>query len=342
AESEQTETPPGEIGLLGIDQTGELATPRGRLGRLQAALAVIEAEEQAAAEQIAEKTQAALKEAEAGRKLRGRKPKDPAAALARAKVDHAVATARSQAKQAQQAAKTAARASLGNPTPAPDSELEHAEQALQAAQQQAQAAPPEPRQVNVTDPDSQIMKTRKGWVQGYNAQAVVNKHQIVVAHAVSQDTNDVELYQPMITTLTDTLTAAHITDPAGLVLADAGYWSEQNATSPGPDRLIATLKDHKQRRAARELGSTTGPPPQDASPLEAMEHRLRTPEGAAAYAQRSHTVEPVFGDRKTNRGWHTFRRRGINAAASEWAFMHLTGNLAKLYQHRRTQPTSPA
>ena len=50
----------------------------------------------------------------------------------------------------------------------------------------------------------------------------------------------------------------------------------------------------------------------------------------------------MFGDRKTNRGWREFRRRGIDAAASEWAFMHLTGNLAKLYQHRLTQSTATA
>ena len=71
-----------------------------------------------------------------------------------------------------------------------------------------------------------------------------------------------------------------------------------------------------------------------------MEHRLRTTHGAAAYAQRSHTIEPVFGDRKTNRGWRQFRRRGIDAAASEWAFINLTGNLAKLYQHHRAQNTT--
>lgn len=347
AASEQTEAPPAEIGLLGVDATGELASPSGRLARLKAALAVIEAEEAAAAAETEKKAATALKQAEAGRKLKGRKPKDPAAALARAKVDHAAALVKSQAKQAERAAKVAAAnacgTSLSGRAPGPDRDLEKAEQALAAAQEKAQAAPPAPSRVNVTDPDSRIMKTQRGWIQGYNAQAVVNKHQIVLAHAVSQDTSDVELYQPMIATLTQTLTAAGITTTAELMLADAGYWSEANATSPGPDRLIATLKDHKQRRAAREAGTTTGEPPEGATPLEAMEHRLRTTEGAAAYTQRSSTVEPVFGDRKTNRGWREFRRRGIDAAASEWAFMHLTGNLAKLYQHRRnTQSATTA
>ena len=164
--------------------------------------------------------------------------------------------------------------------------------------------------MNVTDPDSPIMSTPRGWVQGYDAQAIVNQHQIVLACDVSQDAGDVGLYEPMIRSLTSTLTAAGIPSDVDLVLADAGYWSEANATSPGPDRLIATMKDHKQRRAARELGQTTGPPPPHAAPVEDMEHLLRTPPGASAYAQRSRLIEPIFGDRNHNRGIRSFRRRG--------------------------------
>jgi hypothetical protein len=184
------------------------------------------------------------------------------------------------------------------------------------------------------------MNTAHGWVQGYNAQAIANTHQIVLACDVSQHTGDALLYQPMMTALADTLAAAGITAPVGLALADAGYWSEANATSPGPDRLIATIKDHKQRRAAGDLGQTSGPPPHDAAPIDAMEHRLRTPEGAAAYAQRSHIIEPVFADRKHNRAIRSFRRRGLAAAKSEWALLHLAANMLKLRQHRTTTATA--
>ena len=93
------------------------------------------------------------------------------------------------------------------------------------------------------------------------------------------------------------------------------------------------MKDWKQRRAAREMGTTTGPAPEAASTIDAMEHRLRTVEGAAAYAQRSHTVEPVFGQHKENRGFRRFMRRGLAAAQSEWSLICATGNLAKLYTH---------
>ena len=152
---------------------------------------------------------------------------------------------------------------------------------------------------------------------------------------------DKNQYQPMVTATQTAVAAAGVTDPIGMVLADAGYWSEHNATAEGPDRLIATLKDWKQRRAARNLGTTTGPPPEDASPLDAMEHRLRTPEGADRYALRSHTVEPVFGNHKKNRGQREFRRRGLSAVRSEWSLMNTVHNIAKLFDHHAGLAVAP-
>ena len=51
--------------------------------------------------------------------------------------------------------------------------------------------PTEEAKANTTDPDSLIMKTRQGYVQGYNAQAVVSEEQIIVAVGVTQEANDV-------------------------------------------------------------------------------------------------------------------------------------------------------
>ena len=49
--------------------------------------------------------------------------------------------------------------------------------------------PPTPAgKVNVTDPDSRNVKTPRGWVQGYNAQAVCNERQIVIAAEVTGST----------------------------------------------------------------------------------------------------------------------------------------------------------
>lgn len=331
-------------GLFGLDELpAGLSTRAGRLARLQAALAEIEAQDAAACADAEERTAKARAAAAEGRKLAGGKPKDPHIALARAEADLAAAHVRVQRRAEERAAKEQAAAAEGRKLrgrrPHRDDSVERATAAVEAARAAAAAAPLTAVKANITDADSRIMKTARGWVQGYNAQGAVNEHQIVVGHAVTQEANDVHQYQPMVTTTQNALRAADITEPIGTVLADAGYWSDDNATAEGPDRLIATLKDWKQRRAARDLGTTCGPPPEDASPLDAMEHRLRTPEGAAEYAKRSHTVEPVFADHKQNRGWRGFRRRGLSAARSEWALMNTSHNIAKLFSHHAANHT---
>jgi hypothetical protein len=225
---------------------------------------------------------------------------------------------------------------MTGPKPTPNAKLIEAKVKLDAARSRAEKtaeSPAETSVANTTDPESRMMKTKTGFIQGYNAQAAVNENQIVIAGAVTQDGNDVRQYQPMVAATQVALRGAGVTDRIGVVLGDAGYWSEDNATSQGPDRLIATLKDHKQRSAARKLGNTTGPAPEGTSSLEAMEHRLRTPEGAALYAKRSHTVEPVFGNHKENHGFRKFRRRGLVAVQAEWALMNISHNISKLFNH---------
>jgi len=214
---------------------------------------VIEAEDATAAEQAAERAAKARAEAAQGRKLRGRKPTDPHAALARAEADEQAVRVRTEAT---------ARAKLDDSS-GHELDLEDAvdnDPEVKAAAA-ATAAATSATRANVTDPQSRIMKTAQGWVQGYNVQAAVTEQQIIVPAEVSQDANDVGVYQPMVAATRATLDAAGIEPQIGTVLADAGYWSEDNATVDGPDRLIATLKHHKQRRAARELGTTAGPRP---------------------------------------------------------------------------------
>jgi transposase len=137
-ESESAEAPAPQVPLPGVDALSEGSTPRGRLARLQAALATIDAEDRAAAEKAQQNAEAALAEAEQGRKLPGRKPKDPAAALARAQADYAAALTRAHAKQAEREAKIAAAKAAGKPhadrAAGPDRALACAQQALSAAQ----------------------------------------------------------------------------------------------------------------------------------------------------------------------------------------------------------------
>ena len=59
--------------------------------------------------------------------------------------------------------------------------------------------PTDKAQRNFTDPDSRIMKTGDGYVQGYNCQIMVDAaHQIVVAEAVTNQPPDPEHLVPML------------------------------------------------------------------------------------------------------------------------------------------------
>jgi hypothetical protein len=185
--------------------------------------------------------------------------------------------------------------------------------------------------VNVTDPDSRIMKTAAGWIQGFNAQAAVNSAGVILAAEVTQDHNDCGQCQPMMAATHANLGQAGVAEPVGTMLFDAGYCSTDNIAAPGPDRLIATTKSWKLSRAAAQHGWAQGPPPADATVLQAMEHRLRSEEGATLYKQRQHTVEPVFGHTKHNRGYRRFVRRGLAAVTAEWQLIATAHNITKLF-----------
>jgi transposase len=198
------------------------------------------------------------------------------------------------------------------------------------------------RRGNPTDPDSRILKTQRGWIQGYNCQAAVVRVQggrrLVLAAEVVQDANDTRQAVPMMAAAVANAERAGL-GGIDLVALDAGYWSDHNLTAPGPDRLIACGKNRTMIADLRANGYATdedAPPPQ-ASPADKMRHRLRTRAGAEAYAQRAATVEPAFGDVKHNRGITRFQRRGTPAADSEWKMVNLTSNLRTLHLHRGDQ-----
>jgi hypothetical protein len=52
--------------------------------------------------------------------------------------------------------------------------------------------------VNVTDPDSKVVKGLRGWLQGYNAQAVSNERHIILAAEVVTAAPDFGHLEPML------------------------------------------------------------------------------------------------------------------------------------------------
>jgi transposase len=80
-------------------------------------------------------------------------------------------------------------------------------------------------QINITDPDSHLIKgpRGRGFLQGYNAQAVANEHQIVIAAEVMTAAPDFGHLEPMLDATHRELHAAGVTDNPAVLLADAGY-----------------------------------------------------------------------------------------------------------------------
>ena len=199
-----------------------------------------------------------------------------------------------------------------------------------------EAAADRDAKANVTDPDSRIMKTQAGYVQGYNAQAVVTEDQIIVAAEVTQEENDIKQLYPMLERAQANLKAIASPQALGTALADAGYCSEANllvADPAGPELLIATNKDWKQRKALREQPPPRGRAPKGLTARDRMERTLLTKRGRRLYKKRGQTVEPVFGQIKSARGCDGFMRRGKAACDSEWKLLCATHNLLKLWRH---------
>ncbi|MCA1680869.1 MAG: transposase, partial [Actinobacteria bacterium] len=87
--------------------------------------------------------------------------------------------------------------------------------------------PPTPAgKINLSDLDSRNVKTTRGWVQGYNAQAVCTEDQIVIAAEVTVDSPDFGHLEPMIRAAERELRRAGVDESPDVVLADAGYWHQ--------------------------------------------------------------------------------------------------------------------
>lgn len=196
----------------------------------------------------------------------------------------------------------------------------------------------EEAKANMTDPESRIMKTRSGYVQGYNAQTVVTKDQIIVACDVTQEENDQNQLKPMMGLMKENLEAVGLSAKVGVALADAGYGREENlewAEGQDEDYLIATQKDWKQKKAMRELPTPRGRMPKGMTSRERMERKLMTHRGRKLYKLRSCAVEPVYGQVKYDRGCDKFQRRGVKAGRSEWKLICGAHNLLKLWRSGR-------
>jgi len=328
----------GEDDLFGGDRgdglPAELVDRSSRAARLDAALAELERAQQARDSEDRNFVELEAQAQREGRGLRGRVPVGREVERAEAALARQLQRVALKRERVEREAAAQGRKPKGPPPKGHRVAVYEARLARAKADQQPRREPPpstdarEPR-ANVSDPQSRVMKTPQGWVQGFNAQAAANELGVVIAGDVTQQGNDSWQCQPMMAATMASLEAAGIDDNVGIMLFDAGYLSDANLNADGPDRLIATGKSHTLRRSK----PTSGPAPQAASATAAMEHRLRTPEGAALYQKRQHIIEPVFGTIKETRGFRRFSRRGLDAVKAEWLLILATHNINKAFKH---------
>ena len=233
---------------------------------------------------------------------------------ARAKERHAREMAAYEAKLAARDAKTAAPGNPGGKPPQPPTE-----------------GPLPSDQINLTDEDSRVMPVAGGgFEQCYNAQAAVAAGSLlVVAVDVVQAPNDKQQLAPMLGKIG--ALPAELDDPETL-LADTGYFSATNVETcekAGIEPLIAMGRQPHHLPLA-ECFEQAPPAPENPTPVEAMAHRLKTPEGREVYALRKQTPEPVFGIIKSALGFRQFSLRGLDKVRGEWSFVTMARNIKRL------------
>ena len=184
--------------------------------------------------------------------------------------------------------------------------------------------PKDSAQTNFTDPQSRIMKSHDGFIQGYNAQAVVDADsQVIVAQGLTNNASDAQQLAVMVAQIKQ-----NTRRQARELSADAGYCSEDNLKELRRRHIngyIATGRQkHGQATAAAERNVKLG------TYAYAMWQKLRRGGHRSRYRLRKQTVEPVFGQVKQGRGFRQFLLRGLRKVAGEWSLICTAHNLLKL------------
>ena len=187
-------------------------------------------------------------------------------------------------------------------------------------------------QVNLTDEESRIMPVAGGgFEQCYNAQAVVAAGSLlVVATDVTQAPNDKQQLEPMLNKIN---ALPEELGKAETLLADNGYFSEANvkACEAGKVEPLIAIGREAHHPSLNERFAEAPPPLENPTAVEAMAHRLKTPEGKKLYALRKQIPEPVFGIIKSVLGFRQFLLRGLEQVRGEWSLVTMAWNMKRIF-----------
>ncbi len=158
-----------------------------------------------------------------------------------------------------------------------------------------------PGKINVTDLDSRNVKTPRSYTQGYNVQAVVNEHQIVLAAEVTLSSPDFGQLEPMINATRRELQQIGVSDTPTVALADTGYWHEQQIDEVVSNGTQVLIPPDAGKRDTPRRGWNGGR-------YAFMRTVLAGELGGGLYRKSKAMVEPVFAQTKHNRRINQFQR----------------------------------
>ena len=220
---------------------------------------------------------------------------------------------------------------------------------------------------NTTDPESLIQKDRKGYLQGYNAQAAVSKNHYIIAADLVSDQNDLHQLSPMVKQITDSMMRNDINPISTVILADAGYcvyqempelfelgvdlyipskkeWKIEISTSNGlftldiGDIPITGLNMYPGKLAIygefvyREWMNENRECDNSEIIHDIMEAKITSPSGRDEYRARKYIVESIFGYIKEGMKYFSFLRRGIDKCKSEWKLICTCYNIKRAWK----------
>ena len=168
------------------------------------------------------------------------------------------------------------------------------------------------------------MKTRGGYIQGYNVQAAADTdHRVIVAQGLTAEGSDQRQLEHMI----KAIKTSEKRLPKELS-ADSGYCSERNLEILEGQRHPRLCR-HRTPSARKGRGDRSQGAPRGNVPGEDGPASENGRDGQ--YRRRKFTIEPVFGQIMQARRFRQFLLRGLRKVRLEWALVCPAHNVVKLF-----------
>ena len=154
------------------------------------------------------------------------------------------------------------------------------------------------------------MKTKDGFIQGYNAQAAVDATaQVIVAHGLDAKQSDQHQLPD------GRRHRSQSGQEADATVGGRGLLLRANLTAMEEREIDAYIAPGRAKHAGEGEGGGVR--------VAAMRERIKAGGHSSPYRLRKQLPEPVFGQIKQARGFRQFLLRGVEKVANEWGLVRL-------------------